>query len=388
MALFPYLVNSNQTITSTLSTHNGMQSSVALGWTVNAGFRQLITPIAMSVSNMHVNLTTAPGAGTSRTFTSRKNLTNDNLTVTISDTATSGSDTTNNTYLSAGDQIDIVNTWTGAPADAITQNQWAFMGNSANQVLFATSTAAISATGYLGVQSTSAISATRTDVEQAMPTSGTIRNLIAYLGTGTISSGSYVVTLYKNGSATSITTTLDSSNRQNTDSSNTVTFAEGDLLSWEVAYNAPSNNRTVLIGCEFVPDTPNEGILLTTAGATAITHAAKSYSGFYSVSNNFATSTRSAFALPMTIKKLYAQLGTAPGAGKSRTFTVDQNGSDALSLTISDTNTSGSVTGNAKIELGDQIAFSSIRLDGFTANSTLKLGLVFNATPSGMMMMF
>lgn len=376
---FPYLVTSTQTIASVLATNNGFGSATNIAWTVNNGFRQLIAPIAMDFHDMYMQLGVAPGAGTSRTAQSRKNLSTDNLTLTISDAATLGSDTTHTTSLAAQDLIDIYTTWTGSPADSTASNQWSVYANSANQVLFATDGNTVSATRYIGVQATSAQSTTETDVAQAFPTTGKLRNLTAYLGTGTLISGSYVVTLYQNGSPTSLTVTLDSSNRVAVDSTHEITIAEGDLLSWEQARNSPSTNRSILIACEFVPDTPGEGVLLTTAGPTVVSHSTKQYSGFYSCSNLFSTSAtgRQAYALPMTIKKIYGQLGTAPGIGSNRVLAVDVGGSDVLSVTISDTNTSGSNTGSATINLGDSITISSLKNGG--ANSTIKVGVVFQA---------
>lgn len=334
----------------------------------------------MTFSDLYVKLTTAPGVGTSRTFVSRKNLSTDNISLAIADTATVGSDTTNKTTLAAGDLFDISTSVSGTPADAITNNQWSAYATSANQVLWAAQGSAVAATNYIGIQSATANSTTLTDVEQAFPTGGKIRKLYAYLGNNTITSGSYVVTLYKNGSPTALTCTLDSSNRLASDTSNEITVAEGDLLAWQQQHNTPSTNRTILIACEFAPDTPGEGVLLATSGNTAVAHGTKAYSGFYNAVNVYSTTIglRQHYALPVTFKKIYALLGTAPGVGNTRTLALDNNGSDALAVTISGTSTSGSTTGSAAVSLGDPITLSSVR-SASAATSTLKVGLVFQA---------
>lgn len=378
MPKFPFMVASNQSISASLSTHNSPQSARNIGWTVNNGFRQLIVPTAMTFSDLYVQLATAPGAGTTRTFGTRLNLTNDNIALEISDTDTVGSDTLNITPAVAGDQVDIYNEFTGSPAT--TTLRWSCFANSTGQVMSSTSGAAVSATNYTGIQSLSGGSATRTDVEQVMPTSGKIRNLYAYIGNNTITSGNYVITLYKNGSPTSLTCTLDSTNRLNSDTTNSVSVAEGDLVAWQTTPNSPSSNRTIEISCEFLSDNPGEGVILATTGATAVAHDTKIYSAWYNTANQFSAtqSISQAYALPVTFTKLYAVLGTAPGGSTTRTITLDNNSADALSLTISGANTSGSVTGTHTPKVGDLLCWSSVRSAGAAA-STLKIGLVFQA---------
>lgn len=380
MPKFPFMVASNQSVGAALTTHNSPQAARNIGWTVNTsnGFRQLIATSPMTFSDMYVQLNTAPGAGTSRTFISRKNRASDNMTLTISDTATVGSDTTKTTVLAAGDEFDIENSFSGAPATSTLR--WSIFANSANQVMSATSGGVVSATNYTGVQSLSGGSATLSVVEQVMPTGGKFKNLYAYLGNAGIISGSYDVTLYVNGSPTALTCNLSSANRKNSDTSNSVSVAEGDLVAIEAKPNTPSSNRTVEISVEFEANNPGEGVLLNTTGATAIVHNTKAYAGWYNTVNQFGAdpTISQSYALPVTFTKLYAKLGTAPGTGYNRTIALDNNGTDALQLVISDTATSGSVTGHHTPKIGDLLCLSSIK-HASAAYSTMKIGLVFQA---------
>ena len=378
MPKFPFMVASNQTIAASLATHNSPQAARNIGWTVNNGFRQLIIPTAMTFSDLYVQLITAPGAGTSRTFNTRLNTSVDNISATISNTDTVGSDTTHITPAVAGDQVDIYNSFTGSPAT--TTLRWSCFANSTGQVLSSTSGTAVSATNYTGVQSLSGGSATLSDVEQVMPTGGKFKNLYAYLGNNGIVSGSYDVTLYVNGSPTALTCNLSSANRKNSDTSNSVSVAEGDLVAIEAKPNTPSSNRTVEISVEFEANNPGEGVLLNTTGATAIVHNTKAYAGWYNTVNQFGAdpTISQSYALPVTFTKLYAKLGTAPGTGYNRTIALDNNGTDALQLVISDTATSGSVTGHHTPKIGDLLCLSSIK-HASAASSTLKIGLVFQA---------
>lgn len=380
MPKFPFMVASNQSVGASLTTHNSPQAARNIGWTVNNGFRQLIATSPMTFSDMYVQLNTAPGAGTSRTFISRKNRASDNMTLTISDTATVGSDTTKTTVLAAGDEFDIENSFSGSPATSTLR--WSIFANSANQVMSATSGGAVSATNYTGVQSLSGGSATLSDVEQVMPTGGKFKNLYAYLGNNGIVSGSYDVTLYVNGSPTALTCNLSSANRMNSDTSNSVSVSAGDLVAIEAKPNTPSSNRTVEISVEFEANNPGEGVLLNTTGATAVAHLSAAYAGWYNTVNQFVSAANiglaQAYALPVTFTKVYAKLGTAPGSGNSRTISLNNNSTNVLSLTISDTATSGLATGHHTPNIGDLLCVSSVK-SASAADSILKIGLVFQA---------
>lgn len=90
---FPIFTASNQSISAGLDVSNTVQNSTAIGWTVNAGFRENITPIALTLTNLYTNVSTAPGTGYSRTLKLRANGADTALSVTISDLATTGSAT-------------------------------------------------------------------------------------------------------------------------------------------------------------------------------------------------------------------------------------------------------------------------------------------------------
>lgn len=78
------------------------------------------------VSNLNVEIGTAPGgAGANAwTFTFEKNTVNQAVTVTITDPATTGSDTTNNFEVAKGDLLDIECTKTNAPNNTQVWGTW------------------------------------------------------------------------------------------------------------------------------------------------------------------------------------------------------------------------------------------------------------------------
>lgn len=85
-----------------------------LGSTTEADVQDKVQPIAIS-RNLCVNLSTAPGMGNSLVFTLRDAGADTTLTVTISNTATSGCDTTHSVTNAAGDLMD----WKIVPSGVI-----------------------------------------------------------------------------------------------------------------------------------------------------------------------------------------------------------------------------------------------------------------------------
>lgn len=75
-------------------------------------------PVAGTLSDLRVRLDTAPGAGKSYAFTVRKNGADTSVTCTVSEAATSCSDTTNTAIFFSGDLISIESVPTGTPTAA------------------------------------------------------------------------------------------------------------------------------------------------------------------------------------------------------------------------------------------------------------------------------
>lgn len=88
-------------------------------------------PVASTLSNFYVELSAAPGVGNSVAVTVRKNAADTALTLTITGTAVSGSDTTHTVTVAAGDLLDIKVVPTGtivATPNFLTSMAWASSG--------------------------------------------------------------------------------------------------------------------------------------------------------------------------------------------------------------------------------------------------------------------
>jgi hypothetical protein len=105
-----------------------------------------------------------------------------------------------------------------------------------------TRNASTSATSYLGPFLTSSPTSTESNVQQIMPIAGTIANLAVKIGTAPGSgSNSYTLTIRKNGAAgsPSLTCEIEGSSTSCIDSTHTLSFAAGDLLSLQIV---PASN--------------------------------------------------------------------------------------------------------------------------------------------------
>jgi hypothetical protein len=86
-----------------------------------------VAPCSITFKKLYVNMTTAPSSGRSRAFTFQKNGASQSTTVTISDTATTGNDTTNNSTAAIGDAIGYISVPTSTPTASVP-NQISIVG--------------------------------------------------------------------------------------------------------------------------------------------------------------------------------------------------------------------------------------------------------------------
>ncbi len=97
-------------------------------------------------------------------------------------------------------------------------------------------------TAYMGGYLTSGDSGTENEVQIPMPAC-VLRNLRIVSSTA-VAATSTVVTVRKNGSDSSVTATVTNASRQASDTTNSITFAAGDLLSIKVVSGATTGTRT------------------------------------------------------------------------------------------------------------------------------------------------
>jgi len=194
-----------------------------------------------------------------------------------------------------------------------------------------------------------------------MPVAGTFHDLYVSVDS-TISSGSYTITLMKNGSVTALTTTVDSGTPTNSDAVNSVSFNVNDQCAIRVA---PAGSATAIpagmlkIGMAFTDSGGHHQPLLFRSG---INTTQNTYFIPGSNSNDSTTESGSSVIFPTsgTLSNFYLQTysGGTPGAGKSVTFAIRVNSATStVTCTMSDSDTTCSDTSNSvSVAKGDRVS--------------------------------
>jgi len=200
------------------------------------GFGSGVMAVAGDISFMTVKLTTAPGAGITRTYTLRKNGVDTGLTVGIADSATTGTVSSTVSFV-AGDVVTVAVVSTGG-TPAATHAGVGLTWNPTTNGYFpmtgvATSGWANTTTRYVAPSATS--QGNNTDETQATgiaPVDMTIDMLYAQISTAPTAGRSRALTLRTaNTTDTALTTTIRDAAIANQDVTNSVSPTAGTLIS-------------------------------------------------------------------------------------------------------------------------------------------------------------
>lgn len=251
-----------------LSAYSTRYASLMGGYTwesSNSYARQIVgTP--GTIRNLRVNLTAAPGSGKSRTFTLLKNDVEQSLTVTISDTATQGSDTAHDVSVSAGDRLAIKAVPTNTPASCYADCTTQFEGSVTDEsLILGTSRTNIPSNTdaeYAFCAGAYTWNPTLTNREEIVSTSGTIKKLHVYVHSAPGVGKSLTFTLMKNGVATSLEVTISGTDKSGSDTVNTVSVSAFDRISLRCTpANTPLTTYTCW-GMVFLAGTSGESLVL------------------------------------------------------------------------------------------------------------------------------
>lgn len=322
-------------------------------------------PVAGAFSKLYIVLETAPGAGKSYTYSMYINGAATALSVQISDSNTSGSDTSHSVSVAVGDTVS----WEASPAGTPTAPttllaSCLFTPTTSGESFvpaFAPNVSA-SATNYCSLFSTSAWSTTENIASTIIPTGGVLDKFYARIAAGGPGSGkSYAFTVYKNGSPTSVTCTISDSGVVSSDLSHTISVAAGDTISIESVPSGTPSSRNLGFSFRWVPTVIGESFV-----AVSGTAPSNSASAYYSVQKggqsagaaSATTAIRCYVPVACTMKKLYTSMSTAAGASKSRTArSYINSGYGNLSASVGgDSDTTGNDTSHTDtLAIGDYI---------------------------------
>ena len=356
------------------------------------------------ISNVHLELGTAPGGTAQWTVTLMVNEVASALTFTITGTATTGSDTTHSVSFSAGDVLAwrAVNT-VGTPASALFRD-WYFelAPTTAGVSQFGNirgswnNTAKVGAPGCLiggGIVS----GGDEYRFQHVVPTAGTFIASYGYqVGAGTTATG-FVIMLNKNGvdqdGTGGTVDTRVSWNFQSVKSVSGGTYSlpvvAGDLVYVKFTAVGTPNTKTVSFCISFKATNTSEYILGSNLGdnqlgtGIGITAYTPMMCGIASGVPTFSAS-ELALAIyptrPMNITKMYIWLQNAPNAGQSRSFTLRKTSADqSLTCTIADTAFAANDTANGhkvSYSSGDTLALKETSITSAAASSRGTYSLV------------
>jgi len=349
-----------------------------------------------TLRNLRVELDGVPGTGT-YTFTLHRAVgegafANTTLTCTVAADGTVASDTAHDVSVAAGDWICLE--CNPDSPDNARYARWTmeFEGDNANESLIlcpygwlgnsSTYYKAIGRPGYYG---------TEYQAVSVCPTAGKIKDLYVQMTAdpGT-APDAYKFTLRKNGSDTTLTCTITADDVSGNDTAHEVTVAAGDLLTVACEpLNSPSVSTAVCMGMTFEADTDGESVIWGGSNnGTNTTDTEYHYlTPWLHASVSAWTSTeaqRYQLVQECIFKKFYVALWREPGAGKSNTVTIRQEGASpasGLAVTISDTDLTGNDTAHT-ISISDDDSVGIMCVPSGTPQLNLVFwGLVCDTAP-------
>jgi hypothetical protein len=333
-----------------------------------------------TITTVRAKTVAAPTGAQTWTVTLRKNGSDTALTCTISSGSSSKCNGSGSVSFAAGDYASVKVAPANTPSVTRIGIAFVFAPTTANDtVLFAqgvafsnSATQAVTLSQNVGP---GAASARRYDV---FPDGGTIDQF--YVNSNAPGAGtSYAYTVDKNGSTTTATCTIADAATACNDASHSFSVAAGDDAQIQAAPTNTPAASTAGLGVRYAPTTtaafPLMGSFNTADSAASTT--------YYPMTGGAGLGTTTEannqnLAVSMTVTKIQVNLTTAPGAGKSRAFTLRKNEADtALTCTVSDTNKTCTATGSNAIADDDRLDTSDVPT-GSPATTTM--GIAYLAT--------
>lgn len=226
--------------------------------------QSLIASANITISDLRVALDNAPGSGKSFTFTVRKNGAGAGIATTISDTDTTGTDLVNTASYTAGDRICIYQTGSGASSTSRARISLKVESTAQDgrSLLSSVIDGDPLTAQYGAVSGTSSTALTATTASQLVSIGDAnlvtnIDDMYVYLTAAPGAGKSYTITLYKNGSPTTMTTTISDANTTGNDTAHPISISSGDDLYFVVSPTGTPADSWVSIG--FIVDDARYG---------------------------------------------------------------------------------------------------------------------------------
>lgn len=357
-------------------------------WSTTVKTGETCAPCDLVFRGIHVVTDVAPGNAGESIFLNKAGNTqfgSVNPVATLGAAATSADDWRKTLCVSAGETARIERSWSSLPTNAFAKEQMLTYVLADSFPLFASSSGnvGVNSTVFVAVQDSGAATATTNIRANVMPIAGTISKLYVKKLEAALTSGTYTITLQKNGVDTALTVTFGAGDTLKSDTSHSISVSAGDTVVWKIVGASASVTSAFAIGACFDSTTPGYGLLLGGNGTAIAT--GPNYHNWHSAGAWEATeSNAQAFGGHCEVTDIYVLLGQSPGAsvgsGKSRTITFRKGAANtALAVTITDTATTGSFsTTGVFLDDGDLVDVKSDGA-GTPLSSTVRYGIAFRA---------
>ncbi|HYD35551.1 MAG TPA: hypothetical protein VD999_05765 [Vitreimonas sp.] len=197
----------------------------------------------------------------------------------------------------------------------------------------------------------SGYSATATDFEQIIPSTGKLRNLKVKIDAVAGAAKSYTFTVMVNGVASSLAVTISGATDTRGLDTDEISVSAGDRVNLRTTASGTPTATPSSWSVEYESDTAQRFIVMGASGGN-VDAAGTRYNALFPRQNIWQSASttylvRSVAPIEATIKSFYVNLNGSPGAGKSYAISIMKNNSEEASsiVTIADAATSGNVTG-------------------------------------------
>jgi hypothetical protein len=217
---------------------------------------------------------------------------------------------------------------------------------------------------------------------------GTFSNLRVKLTTdagGAGSGKSWTLTFRKGGVSQALSTTILDDNDTGVDAVNTVAVVAGNSVSIIITpANTPNAETIIYYSVTFTPTVVGQSLVMSSTGGFNIGNVDTNYLALNDGSVTSTTESNTSNIMPTagTISDMYLLLSAAPGAGKTRVFTLYKNGAPTtITATISGAaaTTGNDITHSVAVVAGDTVSLESDP-NGTPSSSQLRFGFKFTAT--------
>lgn len=372
----------NATLSNAESRYN-MINAAGNGWSTTESLRHTLIAASVSMKNLYVTLSAAPGVTFTRTFTVYKNGSPTALAVTISGTNTAGSNVSDTVSFAANDTISLEASF--SPGISSTNKAyWTLLADGAvrTSVIQGGTNENVSGSSarYCVISGGGSSTSLSYGIRKTFPTQGTVSKLYVKHSVNNTVNTTY--TLVKNGVSTSLTATIASGNTSASDTSNSVSISPGDIVYLLATYSGSAASHYASWGCVFAPTINGESVHMHSTDSTISSgyNYIGSYTGF---SWDASLANRLSLMPACTVRKLYIDHFGSLGGGDTMTFTfVDDSSDTALSAVLSSTSTNSNTSNSVAVAAGSLVAMRCV-ISGSPSQSASMHSFVTYVIPTG-----